>query len=131
MEHKCQLRVRYNECDMYGHVNHAMYLSYLEYARIEFLKSHGISITTLAENGHRLFIKKISIEYISSAQFDETLEICTKPVAMKNIWGLFQQQIYCGTRLVIEAEIKWACVDKVGKPTRIPDTITRLVSKTE
>lgn len=37
MVHITELRVRFGETDMAGHVNNAVYLSYLEEARIQFL----------------------------------------------------------------------------------------------
>ena len=34
MKHATRLTVRPYECDSYGHVNHAVYVNYLEHARI-------------------------------------------------------------------------------------------------
>ncbi len=35
--HSTELKVRFSELDPYGHVNHAVYLNYLEIGRIEAL----------------------------------------------------------------------------------------------
>jgi len=127
MEYKCKLLVRYHECDMYGHVNHAVYLNYLEWARIEMLKSNGISIIELAENGCRLFVIRIAIDYKSPAQFNAELEISTSIVALKKTGGVFKQIIKAGEITIAEAEVQWACVNQAGKPARIPETLKSLL----
>ena len=120
MEFKCKMKVRYNECDMYGHVNHAVYLSYLENARIEFLDSLGISLRELTELGFRLFIVHISIDYRNAARFEDELTIITQISQLRQVGGKFLQQIRCGETDIAFAEVKWACIDRQGKPTRLP-----------
>ena len=61
--HTCSLSVRSYECDSYGHVNNAVYLHYLEYARHEYLRDIGVSIPELRESGYGLLVAKVSIEY--------------------------------------------------------------------
>ena len=41
MKHITELSVRSYECDSYGHVNNAVYLNYLEFARMDFLDASG------------------------------------------------------------------------------------------
>jgi YbgC/YbaW family acyl-CoA thioester hydrolase len=52
-----RLRVRFHELDPCGHVNHAVYLSYLEAARIDHLASRGVELLALAaETGTQLVV---------------------------------------------------------------------------
>ena len=37
---KLEIQVRYADIDSYGHVNNAVYLSYFELGRINFLKNY-------------------------------------------------------------------------------------------
>ena len=37
MKHTTEITVRSYECDSYNHVNNAVYLNYLEHARMDFL----------------------------------------------------------------------------------------------
>jgi YbgC/YbaW family acyl-CoA thioester hydrolase len=120
LEHKHNLRVRFNECDMYGHVNNAVYLSYLEHARVDLLKDIGLPLESLTESGIFLYIVKISIEYKKPAKIDDLLEIRTKYVKRIRTGGTFNQVIYRGKDLIADAIVKWVSVDRIGKPVRLP-----------
>ena len=47
--YRTELEVRGYELDSYGHVNHAVYPSYLEHARWQMLESESINLKTFAE----------------------------------------------------------------------------------
>ena len=51
-----QMAVRDYECDMQGVVNNAVYQNYLEHARHEFLKLHGLDFAVLAKAGINLVV---------------------------------------------------------------------------
>ena len=127
MEYKYRLIVRFNECDMYGHVNHAVYLNYLECARLEMMKSRGISVEELAARGYRLFIVHIAIRYKNSALFNDELEISTSPISVKKIGGKFKQIITAGDQVIVEAEVQWACIDNNGRPVCMPEELLKLL----
>ncbi len=42
--HTCQLAVRWGDMDAYGHVNNALYMRYLEEARVQFLADIGAAM---------------------------------------------------------------------------------------
>ena len=42
--HEMNIRVRFGELDPYNHVNHAVYISYFEAARVELLMEAGYSL---------------------------------------------------------------------------------------
>ena len=60
---KTRLTVRTYECDLYGHVNNANFLNYLEHARVQLLKELGFTLQSLQEMGIVLFVVKVDIEY--------------------------------------------------------------------
>ena len=39
-----KFKVRSYECDSYGHVNNAVYLNYLEFARMSALEENGFTL---------------------------------------------------------------------------------------
>jgi acyl-CoA thioester hydrolase len=124
-EHSCALTVRSYECDAYSHVNNAVYLNYLEYARHAYLRDNGISIETLRTEGYGLWVARLAIDYRRPAAADDALVILTRPLRKSRIGGVLAQRIIRtgDTRAgdtIAEAEVTWVCVDAGGRPTRLP-----------
>lgn len=69
------IKVRVNETDMLGHINHASYFTYMEEARIEFLKELGIEVKN---EGFTIILASAKCDFISQGYFNQTLEINTK-----------------------------------------------------
>jgi YbgC/YbaW family acyl-CoA thioester hydrolase len=120
MEHQCSLTARSYECDSYGHVNNAVYLNYLEYARLEFMKAAGISYGALRAHGYGLVVVRIQIEYRLPVRADDVLRILTVPLAKQRVKVVFSQRIFRGEEPVAEAEVTWACINSEGRPVRLP-----------
>ncbi len=120
MEYECTLRVRTYECDVYGHVNNAVYLNYLEYARGEYLKSIGFPYLTAVDGGYGLYVARIAIDYKSPAFPEDELRIVTRVLKKGAVSGTLGQTIHRGSDVVVQAEVTWAFVDSKGAPTRIP-----------
>ncbi len=123
MEHIVELTVRSYEIDSYNHVNNAIYLNYLEYARMEYLNHVGFNYKGLFEAGFHLYVTQITIKYKAAAVLDDKLFIEVKPLTLKKISGDFAQTIRKedGT-ICAEAVVSWACIDsKIGRPSKLPD----------
>lgn len=58
-----QLKVRDYECDMQGVVNNAIYQSYLEHARHEYLLSKAGSFKELTDQGILLMVSRIEMDF--------------------------------------------------------------------
>lgn len=58
-----QLKVRDYECDIQGIVNNAVYQSYLEHARHEYLQSKAISFKKLTADGILLMVSRIEMDF--------------------------------------------------------------------
>ncbi|MDR1626375.1 MAG: acyl-CoA thioesterase [Spirochaetia bacterium] len=120
MKHISKLVVRSYECDSYSHVNNAVYLNYLEYARMEFLKDNGFDYKKFVAQGYAIIVARIAIDYKLSAVLDDELTIETAPVRRRTASGMFHQRILRGGALVAEADVTWAVLNAQGKPTPIP-----------
>ncbi|MGI5058865.1 acyl-CoA thioesterase [Treponema pectinovorum] len=115
------LKVRPYECDSYNHVNNAVYLNYLETARMDFLEKIGFKYDELFNAGYYLFVTHVDIHYKVSAKMHEELEIQTKPVKMGAVSGTMHQIIKKPDgQISAEADVTWACVNKEAKPSKIP-----------
>ena len=115
------LCVRSYECDSYNHVNNAIYLNYLEVARMDFLAKVGFDYDGLLALGYLMPVTHIDIHYKTSALYKDELEIDTCPVKLGAATGAFHQTIRKrGTDTVCaEADVSWAVI-KEGKPVRLP-----------
>jgi acyl-CoA thioester hydrolase len=125
MEHVCEIGVRSYECDSYGHVNNAVYLNYLEFARHEYLRELGISIHGLRAAGIGLLVARVSIDYRSPALTDQRLTISTQPVKRLRIGGVLNQRITRDEILVAEAQVTWVSVNASGRPAPLPPEFER------
>jgi acyl-CoA thioester hydrolase len=121
MKHTVELTVRSYELDSYGHVNNAVYLNYLEYARMEFLHACKLDFKGLTEAGYYFYTTHIDIRYKTSAVLDDKLFIETFPVKLQRVSGMFHQRIYKEDGTVCaEADMTWASVTSGAKLAPIP-----------
>jgi len=125
MEHRCSLTVRSYECDSYGHVNNAVYLNYLEYARHAYLRDNGISVDEMRSAGYGLWVARLAIDYRRPAGLDDPLTIVTWPLRKTRIGGVLAQRIVRAELVIAEAEVTWVCVDARGRPARLPPAFDR------
>ena len=120
MEHACEICVRSYECDGYGHVNNAVYLNYLEYARGEFLRSIGFDYPQAIASGYGLYVARVELDYKTPAFPGDRLSIVSRPIKKRAVSGILEQRVLRGETLVAEARVTWAFVNEAGQPTRIP-----------
>lgn len=119
-------KVRTFECDFYGHVNNAIYLNYLEFARMEVLEKKGLTLTDLKKNGFMIVIRKVEIHFKFPAMAGDQLVICTTLKECLRTNGTFHQKILRNPdeKSIAEADVNWVVVNLAGKPVRIPPAIT-------
>lgn len=122
MKHITNITVRPYECDSYSHVNNAVYLNYLEYARMDFLHAVGFDYKGIVNKGFYLYVTHVDIFYKSSAFLDDELEIESYPTKLKHVMGEFHQIIRKkdGT-ICAEATVTWASVTTQGRPSKLPE----------
>ncbi|MER2190328.1 MAG: thioesterase family protein [Solibacillus sp.] len=79
-----QVRVRFSETDMYGHVNNTVIFTYFEYARIEYLKALGLMFTNENGQDNLLVVADLQCDYMQQVFFDEVLTIYVKTESVGN-----------------------------------------------
>ena len=70
-----EIRTRYGETDQMGVIYYGIYPQYLEVARVEWLRSLGISYKELEALGVMLPVVSLQINYKRPAHYDELLSI--------------------------------------------------------
>ena len=77
-EFHCRLQVRSYELDRFDHVNHAVFLNYLEYARQSSLRELGLSFQALQEQGILYVVAGVKIDYLKPLREGDEVEIITR-----------------------------------------------------
>jgi acyl-CoA thioester hydrolase len=120
MTYTTQITVRSYECDSYGHVNNAVYLNYLETARMDYLHQIGFPYKKAVAEGFFIYVTHIDIHYKNSAYLDDVLSVETMPVDLGAVKGTLRQTVKNQAgKICAEAEVTWASV-KNNVPVRLP-----------
>lgn len=115
------LTVRTYECDSYGHVNNAVYVNFLEFGRMEFLRGINFDYKGFIKAGYFLYISHIDVYYKASAFLDDELFVEVEPIETGAVRGTLRQTIRkADGTICVEAKVTWASVNKDGRPSRIP-----------
>jgi len=122
--HCTDLRVRYAETDRMGYAYYGNYATYFEVARVETLRSLGITYKSLEDAGILLPVVDFHIRYFAPAHYDDEIRITTSISQMPASRLRFEYQTHRGTVLLNEAETDLVFVDaSSGKPIRCPNEI--------
>lgn len=116
-----KLKVRSYELDAQGHVNYAVYLSYLEYARVATMEQLGIPFQKFLKEGKHIVIAEVRLKYLAPATLGDELEITMEGILARRTSITFRQEIFntqTGQK-VLDAEVVAVHVNKEGKPVRL------------
>ncbi len=118
------LAVRFHELDPYGHVNHTVYLTYLEVARVEHLERGGISLLSLAERtGVQLVVTEVAARFLAPAVSGDRLEVTCTLVERRRASARFHQEVLRDGDELVRAEVRTATVDRRGRPCAMPEQL--------
>jgi acyl-CoA thioester hydrolase len=80
-----EVKVRFSETDMFGHLNNTIPFTYFEMARIDFFKSQGFMQDWVKpENETIPVVADLQCDYLSQIYFDENLKIYVKANSIGN-----------------------------------------------
>ncbi|MDA0311417.1 MAG: acyl-CoA thioesterase [Gemmatimonadetes bacterium] len=87
------IHVRSSELDAFGHVNHAVFLNYLEHGRFEALDQAGFSWSVLDERGWRIYVVRIEVDYLGEAKRGDSLIVRTWADSFRRTSMVLSQEI--------------------------------------
>lgn len=120
-----EIRVRYGETDRMGFCYYGNYAQFLEVARVELLRSQGISYKELEDAGILLPVRNFSIKYILPSRYDDLLSIQTEITNIKGSRIEFNYEIRNQKNVLIATaytELVFVNSNSL-KPTNAPDEI--------
>ena len=124
-KHLTEIRVRYGETDRMGFCYYGNYAQFLEVARVELLRSQGISYKELEDEGILLPVRNFSIKYIAPSRYDDLLSIQTEITNIKGSRIEFNYEIRNQKNVLIATaytELVFINSNSL-KPTNAPDEI--------
>lgn len=92
MIHTLDIKIRGYHIDVFGHVNNARYLEFLEEARWEAFEK-TVDLQALAQKGYAFTVVNININYRKPAVINETLRIETQIQRLGNRSGVIHQAV--------------------------------------
>ena len=115
------LRVHGFHCDLYGHVNHARYLEFLEAARWEML-GESVEVEAWHDQGRRFVIVRVDISYRAAATLGEDLTVESWGGEIGKSSARVHQRIVrpADGAMIVEATITYVILDAAtGRPLRL------------
>lgn len=109
--HGIQIRVRYVECDMQGHVFNGHYLTWLDMAHTDALRAGLGDYPSIVARGIELVVAECTIRFRAPARYDDelTVGVVFQPPGTTSLVSDFA--IARGDQTIAEATMRHVCVD--------------------
>lgn len=114
--------VRFRDIDMLGHVNNAVYLTYLETARVAFWNRH---FGTFGWDRMAFLVGDAYVRYLAPIPLQTRVEIGVRFASIGNKSFVLDYQVRNAAtgEVMAEARTTQVMVDRSGKTYRVPDEI--------
>lgn len=130
--HTCEFPVRHYECDMYGHVNHANYLRYMQEAAFSASAAVGFSAQRYESLNLQWLAYETDIEYLSSARYGDVVTVKTWVADFRRVRSLRMYELYVGDKRIANGSTDWVLLDtKTMYPTAITPEIIEAYARGE
>lgn len=117
-------RVPYADTDQMGVVYYANYLVYFERLRNELIRAGGRSYRQWEEEGVNLPVIQAYCDYLKPAHYDDLLTITGSVTEAKKVRIRIECEVRRGDELLARGYTVHACLDREGKPIRVPVELT-------
>jgi len=112
-------RVRFRDLDVQGHVNNAVYLTYIESARVAFLRHLGAAPTL---EDMSIIVARIEIDFRAPVGFGEEVEVAVHASRFGTKSFDLDYELRAGGRVVAEAKSVLVSYDYgKGQAIELPD----------
>lgn len=118
--HATKVRVRFSELDPYGHVNHVVYLAYLEQGRVDLLDAAGWGLDRMREHERGVVVLAAEITFHAPARYGDELTVRTEVEQLRPASSWWRQAVLRGDDLIATARVRGASVDLAGRPAKPP-----------
>jgi len=122
-----RLPVRFRDCDAMGHVNHAVYFTYLEQCRLTFWRE----LTGSASPQTRVIIARAECDYRAPAHFGDELEVRVRVGAIgRSSFTLEYEIVQADSSLVAIGKTVMVAYDySSARPMPLPEETRALLQR--
>jgi acyl-CoA thioester hydrolase len=123
VEYETTFQVRHYECDAYGHLNNAVYLSYMQESAYQASAAVGYDMVSYNQMDSLWYIRETKVEYLLPVFYGDTLVVRTwvadfRRVRSKRMYEIRKQD---SQELVCQGYSDWVYLDRRnGLPLTIP-----------
>lgn len=126
--HERAFRVRYYECDAYGHVNHANYLRYMQETAFDASAAVGYEIARYEAMNRSWLVRETDITYLRPLTYGDKVIVKTW---VTDFWRarcrrVYEMRLASTEEMVAQAHSDWVYLDsQTWRPIKIPaDVVT-------
>ena len=111
------------ECDIYRHLNNAIYLHIYEEARSDALDQMGMSIQKLNEKNIGIYLIKLELEFIKTIPLGEIITVHSDIIESTRLRATWKQEIFNSKKELCSRAIIKGVFIRDNKPNRLPKDI--------
>lgn len=126
MAHIYTTKIYYEDTDAGGVVYYGRYLGLLERARTEFLEDNGVSVSAFHAAGSFFVVTHVDIHYRRPARLGDIVTITSEVIETKRASMTIKNRVLRDGTVLVEADVTIACVDRAGRPHRLPEAFHAL-----
>jgi acyl-CoA thioester hydrolase len=129
LKNRTSYRVIYGDTDQMGVTYYANYLRWFEIGRTELMRQAGMPYAAVEEDGLFFPVIEVHCSYRHPARFDDLVHIDTIVGALERASLRFDYTVFRAgdSQLLATGWTRHACVNRSGRPTRLPDAYARLL----
>ncbi|MCD6151627.1 MAG: acyl-CoA thioesterase [Deltaproteobacteria bacterium] len=128
-----EITVRSSHIDMFGHVNNARYIEFLEWDRVQMTADQGIDLLAMAAEGLGPAVVRMEINYRLEARMGDILIIDSQPIEIKNDKvGVIKQTITNkkSGKIICDAVVTFVIIDlRQRKSVPMPEAMKKFFPK--
>jgi len=128
-EYTTPIEIRFIDLDAYGHVNNALYFTYMETARVKLFQER---FGGFLESGLMFLVVRAECDFRQPIELNDPLQISIYVDQVKFTSFDFSYRLHDGTgKVFAEAKTVMVCYDpKIKKPVAIPPEIKAVFNNT-
>lgn len=120
---KTTFKVRYYECDAYGHVNNHNYLNYMQESAFNASTEAGFGPDEYDVLGHVWLPRQKKVEFIKPLKYGDTFEVTNWVKDFRRVRStrVYEFRLQGSDEVVARGETDWIYINsETQRPTRIP-----------